>query len=428
MTHILEDFQHFLANSPTSWHTTVEVGNRLASLDFIPLSLDEKWKLEKGRRYFVIEEGSIAAFITPEKKLEKMALIAAHTDSPALKLKPRPEIQKHNLLQLGVEVYGSPILPTWTNRDLGIAGRVILSKQKGGVEEHIVYFDDAPVMIPLLAPHLDREILKKGLQLNKQEHLGPIASLTDEDFNGRYLENLLRRELAFEELLDFDLFLVPLEGPRFIGSNGEMLASYRLDNLASVHSAIIALGNIDSPSKNSLSMGIFWDHEEVGSATQIGAESPFFTDIYSRLTNFYKITEEAEAILRRKSFCLSVDLTHGLNPNYEKKYDPEHIPLLGEGIVTKYNANMRYSTTAKSSAFIKMLCKKNGLKIQQFVNRSDNQAGSTVGPIFSTHLGIETADIGIPQLSMHAAREIISCQDHIDMCALLTQFLQEGAE
>ncbi|NGX59450.1 MAG: putative M18 family aminopeptidase 2 [Chlamydiae bacterium] len=425
MTHLLEDLTHFLSQSPTSWHAAMEMGNRLASLDFTPLSPNEKWELEKGKKYFVIQDGSIAAFALPSKKPQKMSLIAAHTDSPALKLKPKPVLEKENMQMLGVEIYGSPVLPTWVNRDLAIAGRVVVLRKNNAIEEELVFFDDAPVLIPLLAPHLDREAYKKGLELNKQEHLTPIATLKDKNFDQNYLESLLKRQLSFHKLLDFELFLIPLDHPRFIGKDGEMLASYRLDNLASAHAGLVAMGHLEKAPSGYLPIGIFWDHEEVGSATHTGAESPFFHDLLKHLSSFYKLSGEEETLLRRHSLCLSVDLTHAYNPNYEKKYDPQHIPLLGEGITIKYNANMRYSTTAKSGAWIRVMCESLGLKSQQFVNRTDNPAGSTVGPIFSTNFGIETADIGIPQLSMHAAREVIACQDHIDMCTLLTYFLQE---
>jgi aspartyl aminopeptidase len=424
MTHVLEDFRDFLYHSPTSWHAAVEMGNRLASLDFIPLYPDEKWNLEKGKKYFVIQDGSIASFVLPKANLEQMSIVAAHTDSPALKLKPHPEIEKKNMVQLGVEVYGSPILATWANRDLCLAGRVVVEKENGDIEEFLVFLDEAPVIIPVLAPHLDREAFKKGLELNKQDHLAPIAAL---QFEKEYVENLIKRTHSFRTLLDFDLFLVPIESPRFIGRNGEMLASYRLDNLSSTHAGLVALGNLKTAHQNTLSMGIFWDHEEVGSSTHIGAESTFFTDIYRRICHFYELNTEDEAVLRRNSLCLSVDVSHALNPNYESKYDPHHAPLLGEGIVLKYNADMRYATGGKTGAFITHLCKNLGLKVQKFVGRSDNMAGSTVGPIFATNLGIETVDIGIPELSMHAAREVISCQDHLDMCLLLTYFLQGGA-
>ena len=427
MADLLEDFCDFLTHSPTSWHATREMGNRLASLDFTPLFYGEKWKLEKGGRYFVIHDGSLAAFVLPKKAPEQMAIVSSHTDSPALKLKPNPFYESHNMEVLGVEIYGSPVLPSWLNRDLGIAGRVTVLQKKGEIEEHTVFFDDAPILIPLLAPHLDRQAYKKGLELNQQDHITPILGLKDEQVDLSTVEGLLRRELSFQKLLGFDLFLVPLDPPRFIGVGGEMLASYRLDNLASAHAALTGIGNIEKPLETTLPMALFWDHEEVGSETSIGAQSPFFRDIYDRICSVYSVKKEDEILIRQNSLCLSVDLTHAANPAYLKKYDPQHIPLLGEGITVKYNAGMHYTTNARSGAFMTLLADKLKLKLQRFVNRSDNPAGSTVGPLFAAQMGIETVDIGIPQLSMHAAREVISCSDHIDMCHLLSAFLQGGA-
>ncbi len=425
MTHLLEDLHDFLSNAPTSWHAVVEMGNRLATLDYTPLFLDEKWELEKGGKYFVVQDGSLATFVLPEKKPKKMPLITAHTDSPALKLKPHPVIEKENFFLLGAEIYGGPILATWMNRDLAIAGRVVVETGNDKAQEFLVFFEDSPVIIPLLAPHLDREAYKDGLKLDKQEHLISVAGLRNENLNQDYLEGLLKRSINYKKLLDFDLFLVPIEPPRFIGKDGEMLASYRIDNLVSAHAGIVAFGNIEKASKETLPIGLFWDHEEIGSSTHVGAGSPFFKDIFSRISEFYKISDEEESILRRTALCASVDMCQAYNPNFEKKYDPNHKPLLGKGVAIKYNANMRYVSDAKTASSIIQLCDKLHLPYQKFVNRTDNAAGSTVGPIFATALGIPTVDIGIPQLSMHAAREIMSCQDHLDLCNLLTHFLVE---
>lgn len=427
MTDLLEDFADFLTHSPTSWHATTEMGNRLASLDFTPLFFGSKWDLEKGGRYFVIHDGSLAAFILPENTPEQMAIITSHTDSPALKLKPHPFYTKHNMDLLAVEVYGSPVLPTWFNRDLAIAGRVTVKQRSGEIEEHNVFFDDTPVIIPALAPHLDREAYKKGLQVNAQDHLVPILGLNEEGIDTCTVTELLRRQLTFDRLLDFDLFLVPLEEPRFIGKSGDMIASYRLDNLASSHAALTAIASVEDPSETTLPIALFWDHEEIGSETSIGASSPFFRDLYERICSAYTIEKEDEILMRQNSLCLSVDLTHAVNPAYEKRYDPHHLPLLGEGIALKYNANMRYTTSARTGAFVSILCDRLKLNMQRFAYRSDNPAGSTVGPLFATQMGIETADIGIPQLAMHAAREVIACRDHLDMCTLLTAFVSGGA-
>lgn len=426
MTLIIDDLQDFFTHAPTSWHAVEEMGNRLAYLDFTPLSIQEKWELEKGKKYFVAHEGSFAAFILPEKKPEKLSIIGAHTDSPSLKLKPIPEIQRHNCIQMGVEVYGSPILFSWLNRDLGIAGRITTMGKEEEILHHLVFIDDAPLFIPLLAPHLDKEMYKKGFELNKQDHLLPISALVSNHSPKNYLEELLHRHVAFRKLLDFDLFLVPLERPRLVGSNGEFLASYRIDNLSSVHAALVAMGNVDAANSSNLPVVLFWDHEEIGSETNVGAHSPFFADLLKRITSFYQFTSEEEIMLRNRSLCVSVDVTHAVNPNYEQKYDPNHLPLLGEGIVLKYNANMRYTTNSISSSRILLLLDQCKLKFQRFVNRSDNPAGSTIGPVFASSLGIATVDLGIAELSMHAAREVICCQDYVDLCTLLIQFLQEG--
>jgi aspartyl aminopeptidase len=328
---------------------------------------------------------------------------------------------------LAVEVYGSPVLSTWFNRDLAIAGRVTVKQRSGEIEEHNVFFDGTPVIIPALAPHLDRKAHKKGLQFNTQEHLVPIFGLNEKGIDTSTFTELLRHQLTFNQLLDFDLFLVPLEKPRFIGREGDMIASYRLDNLASSHAALIAVANVKDPPEKTLPIVLFWDHEEIGSETSIGASSPFFRDFYDRICSVYRLDKEDEILMRQSSLCLSVDLTHAVNPAYEKWYDPHHLPLLGGGITLKYNANMRYTTSARTGAYVSILCDRLELNMQRFAYRSDNPAGSTVGPLFATQMGIETADIGIPQLAMHAAREVIACRDHLDMCTLLTAFVSEGA-
>lgn len=424
MADLIEDFRAFLAAAPTSWHAALEMGNRLASKDFIPLFMGEKWQLERGKKYFVIKEGSLLAFALPTEIPHEMAILAAHTDSPALKLKPQPFVQKANMVQLGVELYGAPILASWLNRDLGIAGRVVTMSGER-IQEQLVFIDDAPLFIPHLAIHLDRGVNEKGLELNKQEHLVPIATLAMNGDASRYLEDLLHRTLAFEKLLSHDLFLVPLEPPRYLGGASEMLASYRLDNLASSFAALIGMGHLEKPTKNKLQVAVFWDHEEVGSQSSVGAESPLFADVYQRITDFYKMSVEDQLILKENASCLSIDNTHALNPNYENKYDPQHKPLLGKGAVVKFNALQRYSSGALGVAKVIQLADRLGLKLQQYVCRSDIPSGTTVGPIFATQLGIETVDIGIAQLSMHAIREVISVQDFAELCTLLTHYLQE---
>ncbi len=425
MAHVIEDLCTFLATAPTPWHAVQEMGNRLAIKEFIPLEMNEKWELERGKKYFIAKGGTILSFVLPKEMPKRMAIMAAHTDSPALKLKPKPLIHKANMLQLAVEVYGSPIFASWMNRDLAIAGRVVTLRHDKTLEEQLVFIDDAPLFIPLLPPHLDRKMNKQGLILNQQDHLIPIAALEDAEQGNHYLEDLLRREIAFDKLLSHELFLVPLEIPRYVGVANEMLSSYRLDNLSSCFASLIALGNLQQPSGHTIPIGFFCDHEEIGSKSNIGAESPFFVDFLDRLTQFYKLNAEETVILKEHSSCLSIDVTHALNPNYENKYDPIHRPLLGKGVAIKSNASQAYSSGIQATAELIRLAETFGLKWQHYASRSDIPSGTTVGPIFAKGLGIETVDIGIPQLSMHAAREIIAVQDFLELCALLSYYLQE---
>lgn len=423
MSHVLEDLKAFLDSSPTSWHATSQMGTRLALQDYIPLSEGEKWNLEKGKKYFVIRDGSFCAFSAPTQKPTKSVILAAHTDSPALKLKPSPEVQIENMSQLGVEVYGSPLLSSWLNRDLAIAGRVVVSDKKGNVEEKLVFLDATPLIIPQLAVHLDRDVNEKGLVLNKQDNLRPIVGLGTADQTS--LTSLLRREISFHQLLSFDLFLVPIEGARFIGSEGELLASYRIDNLASVHAALTAFGMVEEPSKHTLRVAIFWDHEEVGSRSREGAGSPFYSDVLKRICLSYKMEEEECLILKNNSLCLSLDMAHALNPNYPGKHDANHQPLLGKGVVIKYNADQKYASNAVSAAVLVRLCRSLNLPLQTFVSRSDMPCGSTIGPIHAQQTGILTVDLGCPQWSMHSCREVMACQDYMDMCLLLSHLLKE---
>ena len=419
MSHILEDLKLFLETSPTSWHAVQEIGNRLASIDFTPLDESEKWELEKGKKYFVQRGGSMCAFALPQGKPNKINIIAAHTDSPALKLKPNPEIVDQNMVLFETEIYGSPLLNSWLNRDLVIAGRIVVQNGQE-MEEKLVFIDEAPLFIPQLAPHLDRDVNEKGLLLDKQDHLRPILTLNSKNKN--LLEILLKNQCNFQSLLSFDLFLVPIEHVRFIGMQGEMMAGYRLDNLASSHACTAAIAS--TPIGKSIQMALFWDHEEVGSRTAEGAASPLLSDTLKRIGYAIGLSEDDLMRLKNKSLCTSVDVAHAFNPNFSKKYDPKHQPLPGKGIVIKYNADKKYASDAKTAAPIVASCKKLKLEAQSFVSRSDVPCGSTVGPIVAQGLGIPTVDIGIPIFSMHSAREVLACQDHLDMCQLLTHLLQ----
>jgi aspartyl aminopeptidase len=429
MSHILEDFKAFLEASPTSWHAAREMGNRFAMRDFTPLNENEKWHLEPGKKYFIVRGGSVCAFSLPKERVQKAVILASHTDSPALKLKPLPTFRVENMTLFRVEPYGAPLLSSWLNRDLAIAGRVV-TEGNGYVEERLVYLDDAICFIPQLPIHLDRDVNEKGLILNKHEHLCPIVGLSglreqsgDDQVNA--VEKILRRHLSFHTLLSFELFLVPCEPPRFVGLNNEMISSYRLDNLSSAHAALSALA-VSEPAENTVQMAVFWDNEEIGSRTKDGAASPFLEEVLRRIHHSFESDLEDFFVLKHNSFCVSLDVAHAFNPNYPKKYDPQHMALLGKGIAIKQNADQKYASTAFAAAVIMRACHMLKLPYQSSVNRSDIPSGSTVGPIVAAETGITTIDIGCPQLSMHSTREVMACEDYLDMYRLLVYLLQEA--
>lgn len=417
MPDIINDLIAFLEQSPTAWHAVESMASRLDSAK--PLLESDPWNLEKKQRYFVKRGGSICAFSLPADRPKKITIVAAHSDSPGLKLKPSPQITVDSQHLLTTEVYGGPLLSSWFNRDLAIGGRVVILNDQGTLEEKLVFLPDAPVFIPQLAIHLDREVNEKGLQIDKQDHLRPLLSLHKSETDP--LLHLLKKHVSFKELLAFDLFLIPLEKPRKLGLDGEMLASYRLDNLASMHACMTAWNKASL--HDALQMSLVCDAEEIGSRTAQGAASPFLHDILRRITAFYNFTEEDFIRLKTSSLCVSVDVAHAYTPNFSKKYDPQHQLSPGKGIALKYNADKKYVTDATTAAPIILACKKLSLPYQSFVAHSNLSSGSTIGPILAHTLGIPTVDIGCPIFSMHSAREVIAIQDHLDMCQLLTALL-----
>jgi aspartyl aminopeptidase len=421
---LIEELLTLLNQSPTAWHAMDHVRHTLLKANFTELHESEEWNLVAGKGYFLLRDGSsLCAFITPNEEITKVHLIASHTDSPGFKLKPNPEFRRENMTLLASEIYGSPLLTSWFNRELGIAGRVFFAKEDGKIGHHLVDIQDHPAIIPQLAIHLDREANEKGPQINKQEHFSALAAV---DFDGQksYVLHLLHENMKvpFDYVLSHDLFLYPLEEAKLSGS--DLIAGYRLDSLASVHSCLSAL-KTSQPHQNRLNLAVFWNNEEIGSGTSHGAESPFLLNTLERILIAFGKTREQFLRLLPQSLCLSVDLAHAVNPNFMEKHDPRHMPLLNKGPIIKYNAQQKYSSDAHSSSVVIQLCEKHVIPYQFFVSRNDTPSGTTIGPINAAQTGIPTVDIGSPQLSMHSAREIISAQDHLEMCRLLAAFIQD---
>lgn len=416
----------FLNNSPTAWHAVSLCVQELKKQGFQELKEMDRWQLKAGGSYFIVRNGSsLCAFTLPTAALEQLQMAASHTDSPSLKLKPNAEFRKENMLMLGVEPYGAPLLASWLNRDLGIAGRVVFLDPKGVQREQLVRLSEAPVILPQLAIHLDRNVNENGLVLNKQEHLAVLAALEGKRPSKQpYLERLLKKQLSIKELLAFDLFLYPLEEARLIGEGGQLLSSYRIDALVSVHAVLegFLAGLKSKKPKNMIKMIAFWDNEEIGSHTAQGAGSPFVPQIIERLMLSMQLSREDYWRLLSRSACVSVDLAHAVHPNYADKHEPRHPLLLNGGIAVKSNAQQRYASDAHSSAAVIALCKKYKIPFQRYAARGDIPAGTTIGPIHAGLTGMPTVDIGPAQLSMHSCRELMAIKDYFVLADLLKHF------
>jgi aspartyl aminopeptidase len=422
----LSPLLQFLNTSPTAWHAVANLLYQLKNLGFQELDEKELWSIELNQKYVVTRNGSaLCAFITPKKLPQRARVLASHTDSPGFKLKPQPEIRKHQAILFGVEVYGAPLLSSWLNRDLGIAGRIFYQNNQGELNQTLVNLTKYPLMIPQLAIHLDREVNEKGLQLNKQEHLNALVGLSKFFPDARpVLETLIADQVSFQRLWSHDLFLYPLEEARLIGYDQQLLASYRLDSLVSVHAAISAFTSHLEPLEDEIKLVVFWDNEEVGSHTAQGAESSFFQQTFERIMSGLSVTREQYFCILNRSNCFSIDLAHALHPNYAEKHDAHHQPFLGQGAILKTNAQQRYATDAQSSYPLQILAALKNIPLQSFVSRNDMPCGSTIGPLQACETGMPTVDLGCGQLSMHSCRELMASQDYIFLCQLLSELLE----
>jgi aspartyl aminopeptidase len=417
----------FIYQCASPFHVVATVKNTLQRNGFEELSLTQSWKLEKGKKYYVTKnDSSIFAFFLGNKNLPEIGIkmIATHSDSPCFKIKPCPEIiEGKKYLKLNTEVYGGPILTTWLDRPLSLAGRVILrSDDLLYPNSALVNFNRPLLTIPNLAIHLNREV-NEGLALNKQKDMLPLIGIVNDTFEKEgYLVNLLANELQIstEDILDFDLYLYESEKGCLIGANNEMISSSKLDDLAMVHAGLQAL--INSSKKDSTQMLCIFDNEEVGSSTKQGAGSPVLSNILQRINGVMGYTPEDYFKILYKSFMISADMAHALHPNLVEKHDPILHPVLNGGPVIKYHANQKYTTDSDSGAIFESICKKANVPYQKFANRSDMTGGSTLGNVSVSQLDIRTVDIGNPMLAMHSVRELGGVLDHSYVLKAFTTF------
>lgn len=422
------DLIDFIERSPTPYHATAEVAARLERAGFQRFDEAEPFSFEAGSRGYVVRGGSVIGFVLGARAPEQAGfrLLGAHTDSPNLRLKPRPDLENVGYRQLAVEVYGGVLLATWLDRDLGVAGRVALADGSHA----LVRVSEPICRIPNLAIHLNREVNKDGLLLNPQLHLSPIFGL--EGAGSKSILELVVGALAAgpfagvrpEDVLGFDLCLFDLQPPAVGGARGEFLFSARLDNLASCHAALLAL--LAGPATTDATRVIaLYDHEEVGSQSATGARSQLLESVLERLAEAYPgAGAQARPRAFARSLFVSADMAHGVHPNYADKHDRQHRPLLGAGPVIKVNANQSYATDGPGVAEFTRACREQGAPPQHFVARNDMPCGSTIGPITAARLGIRTIDVGNPMLSMHSCREMAAVSDVAPMIAALGAVLR----
>lgn len=405
------DLLGFVAGSPSPFHAVDAVAARLRDAGFRRLDERERWELAPGdRRYVVRDGGSVVAFVvgTAPPSDAGAVLVGAHTDSPTLKVRPRPDVRRAGYRLIGVEPYGGLLLHTWLDRELTLAGRVAVREGDGEIETRLVVLPDAPLRIPSLAIHLDRSVREQGLRLDPQRHAVPLWG---PDVGGAEpgLIAVVADALGARpgDVLGHDLVTADTQPPARTGRDGAWLAAPRLDNLSSCHAGSAALiASAPTPTAHTRAF-VANDHEEVGSGSAEGAGGSFLEDVLRRLVAATGETDPQgwpQAVARSR--MVSADAAHAVHPNHEERHEPSHRPALGGGPVLKVNAGQSYATDAGSGAWFATRCSDAGVPLQHFVSRADLPCGSTIGPLTAARLGIATVDVGAPLLGMHSCREL----------------------
>lgn len=412
-----KDLIGFIDGSPTAFHATRNVEKKLIKEGFKKVNLEDKWNLEKEGKYYIIKNNSaIIGFVIGKGEIEEhgFKIVGAHTDAPTFKVKPNPEMTvEGKYLKLNTEVYGGPILSTWFDRPLSIAGRVSLKTENPlRPEELLIDMENPMMIIPNLAIHMNRKV-NEGVKINPQSETLPLLCNVNDKFEkDNFLLNLIAKNLdvKVEDILDFELFLYGVEKGSLVGLNEEFISIGRLDDLAMVHAGLNGL--IDSKVGNSTNVLVCFDNEEVGSGTKQGAASPMLRTVLERITIAMNKDKEDYYRALSKSFLISADQAHAIHPNYIDKQDPTNRPVVNGGPAIKLAANQAYTTDSFSAAVYEGICKSIDIPVQKFTNRSDARGGSTIGPISSSQLDISSVDIGNPILGMHSIRELGGVFDH----------------
>ncbi len=431
---MIDNLIAFLNESPVNFLAVKAVSNRLEAAGYRRLEAGcAIGEVKPGDRLYVTKnDSSIYAFHIGCQPMSEAGfhIVCAHCDSPTFRIKPNAEMTgEGGIVKLNTEVYGGPIMSTWMDRPLSLAGRVIVRGQDALHPKTLLLHVERPLLvIANLAIHFNRQV-NDGVKLSKQKDMLPLLGIVNSELEkGNMLMNVITGELNVrqEDILDFDLYLYDSTPACTVGMHNEFISSGRLDDLSMVHAGLAALLASDSEREGeapqTTNILAIFDNEETGSQTKQGAGSPFLASMIERIImaqggnrdDFYRAVENA--------FMISADNAHAWHPNYSEKYDPTNHPVLGGGPVIKYNAAQKYASDAVSGAIFAEICREAGVPSQRFVNHSDVAGGSTLGNILASSLPLKGVDMGNPILAMHSARETGSCADHVFCIKAFTKF------
>lgn len=432
---------NFVDQSVSPYHAVENSRKLLEGAGFQYLSENHPWNVQPGGKYFFTRNQSTIVAFAVGKKFQPgngFNIVGAHTDSPNLKVKPHSAVEASGYFEVGVELYGGGIWHSWFDRDLTVAGRVLV-KDGDKFVSRLVKINKPLLRIPTLAIHLDRSVNTDGFKFNTQTHLLPVlSSAVKKELQGNpkpdhhpLLLDLLAKELGVDasDIQTFDLNLCDVQPGAIGGALDEFIFSPRLDNLCmsfcSLQGLIDAVSSPSFQEETNVHLVMLFDNEEVGSSSQQGAASPLVLDVINRVTALHEnLPQNTVDQAIRRSFLISADMAHAIHPNYASNHEPLHQPKINAGPVIKHNANLRYTTTAFSAFVIKELAKRGDVPIQEFVVKNDSACGSTIGPILSTLAGIRAVDIGNPQWSMHSIREQCGVADPTYATKLLREFFE----
>jgi aspartyl aminopeptidase len=417
-----DDLAAFVAAGPSPYHVVANVAERLERAGFERLAETDAWGSEPGGRY-VVRGGAIIAWFVPEGAPPEtpFRIVGAHTDSPNLRVKPRPDSGAYGWRQVAVEIYGGPLLNSWLDRDLGLSGRLVL--RDGGTR--LLAVDRPLLRVPQLAIHLDRSVNDKGLVLDRQRHMQPVWGLGRVDEGGLIRFAAEKAGVESSDVVGWDLMAHDVQPPAYLGCDREFLAAPRLDNQLSVHAATAALAAVaGSSGLTHVPVLAAFDHEENGSESDTGAGGPLLGRVLERSVFVRGGSHEDRARAFAGSVCVSADTGHAVHPNYADRHDPTHRPMPNGGPILKVNVNQRYATDGVGRGLFLAACDRAGVPLQEFVSNNAMPCGTTIGPITSARYGITTVDVGAPILSMHSVRELCGADDPFLLANALRAFLE----